>query len=111
MKISMSQELKSNLADFKTVRYKKDSSADKRTEKPSEKYKSIALNALLYQKHGEKAIPAFSKNLKADIEGSKATPDLLDKEINIIRKIAKSSPTTGTVLARAKAEAEKLKVT
>ena len=109
MKISLGEDLKKGLAGFKVVRYKKDETAAKETKKPSDKYKSLALNALLYQKHGEKALGAFSKHLEADIEGKKATPDLLDKDINVIRKIAKTSKTTGAVLARAKAEAEKLK--
>jgi|14BtaG_2_1085337.scaffolds.fasta_scaffold334778_1 hypothetical protein len=112
MKISLSKGLKDTLG-FKNVTYKKDTSASTGKKTPTSEYKDLALDAIMYSKHGEAGLKASSKQLEAQISGTPAKSDLLDPRIKTVRSIAKKSGTgaksTANILAYAKAEADKLR--
>ena len=112
MKIRLSNALKDSLG-FKKVTYKKDTSANTAKKSPSREYKDLALDAMMYAKHGEAGFKASSKQLEAQLTGTPAKSDLLDPRIKTVRSIAKKSGTgaksTANILAYAKAEADKLR--
>ena len=114
MKISLSKGLKDTLG-FKNVTYKKDTSANQAKKTATSEYKDLTLDAMLYSKHGEPGLKASSKQLAAQISGTPAKSDLLDPRLRTVRSIAKKSgsgaKSTANILAYAKAEADKLKVT
>ena len=113
MSITLSQGLKDRLG-VKTVKYKDIS--EKTTKKTQEEeYKSLAWDSLLYSEHGEAGLAATSEKLGAQVTGKEVKADVINPRLAQIRSIAKKAgkgaSRTANILAYAKAESDKLKLT
>ena len=110
--ITASKGLKDRLG-VKTVRYK-DITQKTKAKTPEQAYKDLAWDALLYSEHGELGLAATSEKLEGQITGKQTQPDITNPNIKTIRDIARKAGTgpsrTANILAYAKAEAEKLKL-
>jgi len=111
--ITLSQGLKDRLG-VKTVKYK-DISQKNTSETQEEAYKSLAWDTLLYTEHGEASLAATSEKLGAQVTGKEVKADVVNPRHAKIRALAKKSGTgssrTANILAYAKAESDKLKLT
>ena len=111
--ITASKGLKDKLG-VTTVRYK-DISKKTTQKTQEEEYKSLAWDSLIYSEHGEKGFAATSEKLGAQVTGKEVKADVINPRLAKIRAIAKKAGTgasrTANILAYAKAESDKLKLT
>ena len=114
MSITLTKGLKDRLG-IKTVKYKDISQKESSVKTPEEAYKSLAWDAIMYSEHGEAGFAATTEKLESQITGKEVKADVINPKLAIARAIAKKAgkgaSRTANILAYAKAESDKLKLT